>query len=131
MTQRARDLMNAPVMTVESDTPLVDATRLFVDEELHGAPVVGKGGRLVGYLSTSDLLRAIDDEQDRPTAEGPKLRVADAMEIRVFTVPEDAPISEVAALLRAASVHRVIVMREETPVGMISSLDLLTLLEDR
>lgn len=124
--------MSAPVIGVEADTPLIDATRRFVDEEIHGAPVVDGNGRLVGFLSTSDLLRAA--QEDRESAESaaskPLRSVTEVMETRVFTVPEDAPVAEVVDLLRAANLHRVIVMKEDIPVGMISSLDLLTLLKD-
>lgn len=155
MTKYAKDLMSAPVLTVGPDTPLADVNRMFVEDELHGAPVVSDGGVLLGFLSALDLLRTVDEERElspeprsyfqetlevaRPfSGTAPvdlqdrlaKHRVADAMQTKVFTVPEDAPISEIAQLFRDARIHRAIVMRNESPVGLISSFDLLALLEE-
>lgn len=155
MTKFARDLMSTPVLTVGPDTPLVDVNRMFVEDELHGAPVVDEDGRLVGFVSVADLLRVVEAEHDEPSAarsyfretlefSGPdwgsapadfqdrlsQLRVSDAMQTTVFTVPEGALVRDVAKLLREARIHRTIVTRDEIPVGVISSFDLLALLEN-
>lgn len=154
MTQFAKDLMSTGLVTVGPDTPLVDANRLFVEEELHAAPVVADDGRLVGLISSSDLLRAVEEEHDSPSAgrsyfremlefSGPdwsappedfqdrlaQLTVSDAMQSSVVTVPEDAPVAQIAKTLRENRIHRVVVVRQEQPVGLVSSFDLLALLE--
>ena len=153
MTTYARDLMAAPLLTVAPETPLTDVNRMFVEDELHGAPVVGEDGRLLGFVSTADLLRAVAEEHEQPSAarsyfretlefSGPdwssapadfqdrlsRLCAADVMQTGVFSVPDTASVEEVAELLREARIHRVVVTRDEVPVGMISSFDLLALL---
>ncbi len=155
MTQYARDLMSSPLLTVGPDTPLIDVNRMFVEDELHGAPVVSEDGRLVGFIAVADLLRAVEEEHEEPSAarsyfretlefSGPdwgsapadfqdrlsQLRASDVMQTDVFTVPDGAVVRDVAKLLREARIHRAIVTRGEVPVGIISSFDLLALLEN-
>ena len=58
---RARDT-EPKLLTVSPDLPLLDAHRLFVEEEIHGAPVVSDEGALLGVVSSADLLQAVADE---------------------------------------------------------------------
>src|SRR5690242_12345041 len=59
---RASDLMERDLITVTPSTRVLDIHRLFVEEEIHGAPVVGEDGVVQGVVSTLDLLRAVRDE---------------------------------------------------------------------
>jgi len=149
----AKDLMSSHLITVSPEAPLVDVNRLFVEEELHGAPVVDDEGRLVGVVSTSDLLRAVEEEHEGPAADHRYFRevldfsapdwtsapedfqdrlsqftVSDVMQTSVVTVTEDAPLTEIASVLREHRIHRVIVVRDGYPLGVVSSFDLLALL---
>jgi CBS domain-containing protein len=59
---RASDLMERDVITITPETRILDIHRLFVEEEIHGAPVVGEDGLVQGVISTLDLLRVVRDE---------------------------------------------------------------------
>jgi acetoin utilization protein AcuB len=64
------DVMTRDILTVEPDTPLVDAARLLRRERIGALPVVA-GGHAVGILARSDLLDALvqllaDDASARP-----------------------------------------------------------------
>lgn len=52
-------LMWTPIPSAHADTPLREVAQLLLDLRLPGLPVVGDGGVLEGFLSRSDLLRAI------------------------------------------------------------------------
>jgi acetoin utilization protein AcuB len=74
------DVMTHDVLTVEPDTPLDDAARLLRRERIGALPVVS-AGRVVGIVTRSDLLEALeqllaDDAADRPrpgsTTDGPR-----------------------------------------------------------
>lgn len=52
------DVMTGSVFTVRPETPVAEAARILAEAEIHRAPVLG-GGRLVGLVTTFDLLRAL------------------------------------------------------------------------
>ncbi|MBI2154131.1 MAG: CBS domain-containing protein [Candidatus Rokubacteria bacterium] len=51
------DVMTKAVMTVEPERPIEEAARLMLDHRIGALPVMD-GGRLVGILTETDLLRA-------------------------------------------------------------------------
>jgi CBS domain-containing protein len=150
----ARDVMQRDVITIEAAASLLDAHRLFVKQEISGAPVVDEDGRVVGVLSARDLLRALDEARDGEEVEALYFRdatefsgsdwdampedyhdrlaartVSELMSPDVISVSPDAGIAEVARTLRANRVHRVLVATNDAFVGLISTFDLLALLE--
>lgn len=54
------NVMTVDVVTVSPDTLISDAARLMIERKIGGLPVVEQG-RLVGILTTSDLLAALID----------------------------------------------------------------------
>ncbi|HVP29714.1 MAG TPA: CBS domain-containing protein [Myxococcota bacterium] len=154
MAVLARDVMETQVVTIDANASLLDAYRLFVEEDISGAPVVDEDGRVMGVLSVRDLLRATEEERDtalvqttyfRDLAEfsGPdwgtttedfqdrmsERTVADVMTPGAIVVSPDATIPEVASTLRRRHVHRVLVAEDERLLGLISTFDLVALLE--
>ena len=56
--------MQTAVISVSPDDPLLVVQRLFFEEEIHGAPVVDRGGRVLGMISSTDVLRAVAEEHE-------------------------------------------------------------------
>jgi CBS-domain-containing membrane protein len=56
--QTAGDLMSAPAVTVKPETPVRDLAELFTSRRINRAPVLDKGGNLVGVVTRGDLVRA-------------------------------------------------------------------------
>jgi CBS domain-containing protein len=54
----ARELMSAPVISVEEDTEAQDIAELLASHRIKRVPVL-RNGRVVGIVSRADLLRAI------------------------------------------------------------------------
>ena len=52
--------MTKDVLTVKPDTSIWDAARLLLDHKIGGLPVI-EDGKLVGMVTSSDLLRAFVD----------------------------------------------------------------------
>lgn len=154
MARSARDVMQTYLISVNPETPLLEVHRLFVDEEINGAPVVDETDRLLGVISSVDLLRAVEEEHDAASAGSSHVRefleisgpdwqeesddfknrlaertVADAMTRGGITVAPETPVSEVAATLRKHRIHRVFVVDGEQLCGVISTFDLVALLE--
>jgi len=150
----ARDLMESHVVSVSPDDPLASVQRLFVEEEIHGAPAVDETGRVLGMISSADLLRAAAEEHDAGRRssgyvdellevssgggwfwggeEEERLSgqvVSDVMSTDVVSVEVDAPVPEIARKLRESRIHRVLVVERGRLCGIISTFDLIGLLE--
>jgi CBS domain-containing protein len=57
------DVMTPDVMTLTPEDPILDAAREMVRSRIHRLVVVGPGQRVVGILSTLDLLEAFSAEE--------------------------------------------------------------------
>lgn len=55
-TQRVRDVMSSPALSVRTDTPLQEAVTLMSERHFSGLPVLDGEGQLVGELSEQDLM---------------------------------------------------------------------------
>ena len=154
MALLARDVMQTGVVTIDASASLLDAYRLFVEEDISGAPVVDEDGRVLGVVSVRDLLRATEEERDTALVQTTYFRdleefsgpdwgttiedfqdrmsgrtVGEVMTAGAISVAPDATIPEVASTLRGRHVHRVLVADGERLLGLISTSDLIALLE--
>ena len=155
MALRARDVMQTSVLSVEPSAPLIEVARLFLEEEIHGAPVVDETEQLLGVVSVTDLLRAVGEEHESAGSSAVYFRdvlefsgpdwtsapqdfqdrlgqrtVGEVMQPGVVTVAAEATVPEIAKRMRAQRIHRVIVVDGEgRMVGLITALDLVGLLE--
>ena len=157
----ASDLMNPEILTVREDMTVRDLAAFLIDNEISGAPVVSKKGKLVGVVSMVDIAEVASEGADEPAGEGrgespaffqrtwkpsagadaaaeleeldldgEELLVADIMTPNVYSVAEDATVSEIAKLMLKHHLHRVLVTDGDQAQGIISSSDLLGLLVD-
>jgi CBS domain-containing protein len=145
----ASDLMNPEVLTVRDDMSVRDLALFLIENEISGAPVADAEGRLVGVVSLVDIAavtsgvdrRRADgsgffgpdwddglDEEDMEDLDQDGLRVADIMTPQIFSVPEDATVSQIASLMLQGHLHRLLVTREDRAIGIITTSDLLGLL---
>jgi CBS domain-containing protein len=117
---RASDFMQTDVLTISPETSLLDIHRMFIEEEIHGAPVVDDDGSVRGVITSLDLLRpgADDDVPERPT-------VSDIMTRDLVAVSPNMPIAEVAQRMREQHVHRVLVIEDRELLGVLTTFDLL------
>jgi CBS domain-containing protein len=154
-TLTAKDVMNREVLTVRVDLSVRELAAFLTENQISGAPVVDRRGRLVGVVSLSDVaeydadrsdltadrsnpataLRGWEDrinpEDVRPLhLETSDLLVRDIMTPVVYTVPEDTPVPRIAHTMVAGRIHRLFVTRQGRLVGIITSLDLVRLLTD-
>lgn len=139
----ARDFMQTDVLTVSPETSILDIHRLFVEEEIHGAPVVDDTGIVRGVISTLDLLRVVSDEAQPNSRSVPyfhaepwaipdqlperlaALTANDIMTRELVTVSPDMPIVEVAQTMREQHIHRVLVIEDRELLGVLTTFDLL------
>lgn len=138
--------MQTDLLTLSPDTRVLDIHRMFVEEEIHGAPVVDEAGVVHGVVSTLDLLRTVRDDVDagdgyfraeavtgwrsaarvnESAAYVDETTAADIMTRELVTVSPDAPLAEVAQTMREQHVHRVLVIEKRELLGVITTFDLL------
>jgi CBS domain-containing protein len=127
MTALVSDLMQRKVVSVAPDTPLSEVVSVLADQHISGLPVVDHDGRLLGVISSSDVLIA-EAEADSPGDRVLLLEEAlasDLMTPRPITIPADAPARQAAQEMLYAEVHRLFVEEEGRLVGVISQTDLV------
>jgi CBS domain-containing protein len=154
MPKTAKDIMQSQVVTVSPDAPLHNTQRLFYEEGIHGAPVVDEQGRVVGMITSTDILRAATEAEESSSSGSGYFRddldypsgllpiaseefqerlqdttVADFMTESVVHVAPSTPISELARIIRENKIHRLLVVENGTLRGIVSTFDLVTLLE--
>ena len=115
-----KDIMTTKVIYITQDTPVVDAIRLMVKNNITGVPVVEDDMTLLGVLSEQDVLRLLhtyEDEKDRT--------VYDFMTHPAIHFEQDEPLLDVCFCLRDNSIRRVPVTSNNKVVGVISRSDIL------
>ncbi len=113
---RADGQMSTRLVTAHPDDRLEELRARMRAHRVHALPVVERDGRLVGIVTSLDLLA-------RP--EHADARARDVMQRRVLTVPRYARTERLVALMRGLRLHHVVVTERGLPVGIVSALDLL------
>jgi acetoin utilization protein AcuB len=131
----ALKIMNSPLVTVAPDDPLSSALALMEKHRVHHLLVVEQG-RMAGILSSADLLKLAllrqPDEQAGATSASLGIHVRDLMQSRVAVVRENSSLSEIARALSLGGFHALPILAiDDTPVGIVTSSDLVGLLIDQ
>ena len=114
--------MTTEPTTVAPDTPASEARALLASETMHHLPVVDEG-RLVGIVSTSDLLKLylLDDHRA-----GSLATVSQIMEDEPMVLHERATLREAAEVLSLGGFHALPIVDEAGRlVGILTSTDLI------
>ena len=119
MNIKVKDLMVEKVVTASPDDNTLELKRIMNERRIHAIPVV-EDGEPVGMITSTDLLRKGNENR----------RVGFAMTTKVYTVPEYSDISVAARGMRNHHIHHVVVTHEKSVIGVLSSFDLLRLVED-
>ena len=146
----ARDIMDTDPPYCLMDAPVEDIAKRLADENLTGMLVVDDDRHLFGLITESDL---IDQQKNLhvPTAVAlfdmvipvgesrfeqelkrmQAMTAEDLARTSVVTVPADADLGEIAAVMADEQVHHLPVMDGEAVVGMISKHDVIKALVAR
>ena len=142
MTKVARDIMQEASVRLRTDMDLAEAGEMLRAYDVTGAPVLSADDELVGVFSIKDLVSVTlslvvdEDISFDSLAETSSLpsrlkgrKVADIMDTKLFTVQPDDRVSHLAQQMRQHRIHRLIVVESGKVVGIVTTLDMIGLLE--
>lgn len=124
--------MARDVTTVQPETSITDAAALMAAKRVRRLPVVARkreAERLVGIVTATDIYRAFPPDlnpfslaaRDAPPS---SVMVESVMNISPLTTEPEAPIEEVARVMRTRKIGAMPVVREATLVGLITESDI-------
>jgi CBS domain-containing protein len=156
----AEDLMKSPVVEVHTDTSLEEAAQTMIDHQVSGLLVKDHREAAVGVVSLNDIVSYLAGarrpeqepggfyrlgyprfpeggegwEEAWEDIEGEPLRetaVGDIMAPEIISVDRRTPLLDLARVFVDRRIHRVFVSEGDRPVGVISTLDVLSALVGR
>ena len=137
------DIMTAPVVSISPDTPVHEIASLLLEHHISGVPVV-ENGRVVGLVNEFEMLRRHEigtegsaperpwwtrliERDPRPTeyVKSHAQHAKDFMTRQVISVTEDTPVHKIASIFAARAIRRVIVLRGQQLVGIVTRANLV------
>ncbi len=116
------------IVCVDVTAPLNEVARVLEARAFSGVGVRDHEGPVIGIVSTTDVLAAVELEtREDPSrfAVRPTARTAGEVMRTPVRVDEDAPLHEAARRMVAHRIQRVFVSRDDHTVGVLSARDLL------
>lgn len=142
--QRVEHLMARDVITVHEDASMAEAAQLMSNYGVTGLPVVDDFRRCVGVLSATDFvesqsgkrqccLQHVSTTWDHTGLQRAEVlsqdRVKAHMSPKVQTIRELHSIVDAGRIMCHEHIHRLVVVdRQNRPIGVITSLDLVSAL---
>ncbi len=114
------EVMVPRVFVVAPDDKVAYVREVMKGRGIHAVPVFDDEERPLGIVTATDLI-------DAPHSE---MFVADIMTTEVVTVPQENSVSAAARIMRDKKLHHLLVTSEGEVVGILSSFDLLRVVED-
>ena len=120
------ELMRTDVCTIAPDVTVAEAIQVMADARVSGMPVVSQAGMVIGVLSTTDILEAEAEHDDRRarTELFENTTVQELMSPTAITVGPNDRVREAAALMVQQGIHRVFVVDGTQLVGVLSQTDI-------
>ena len=120
MNVKVQDIMVAVVMTTTRHQTVAHVRKVMHENKVGSIPVVNSEGEPLGIVTATDMLAA--------TTEG--TRIGSIMQRKVYSVSRYDSISEAARVMRNHRIHHVVVTHERKVIGILSTFDLLRLVEE-
>ena len=120
MNTTVNDLMIPDVVTATPEQTVGEMRELMREGSIHAVPVVDGNNHPVGMFTSNDLLEELPDDT----------LLARVVDPEVYTVPRYDGVHIAARIMRNHRIHHLVVTHEHQIAGIISSFDLLKLVEE-
>ena len=110
----AKDIMTRDIITVSPTMKVKDLAMTLIKNQISGAPVASKDGKIVGVVSEADIIAKKGND------------VRAIMSKKVISVAEDASVEEIAQLMTTHAIKRLPVMKDGAIVGIVSRADIVS-----
>ena len=110
----AKDIMTRDIITVNPTMTVKNLAMTLIKNQISGAPVSAKNGKIVGVVSETDIL--VKKGKD----------VKAIMSKKIVSVKEETPVEEIAQLMTTHKIKRLPVMRGDAVVGIVSRADIVS-----
>lgn len=114
------DIMNSPVISVQKETNVRDATILMIDKRI-GCLIVTEMHKPIGIVTKSDIIKRVV----MPCLDPCEVKMGDVMSTPLITIGKNQGILAAMRKMREMTVTQLVVMDGEEMVGIISERDLL------
>ena len=116
---RVRDAMTPSPKAIDPDTPVTEAARMMLADDVGSLPVV-QGERLIGILTDRDIATRVVAEEKDPRSLG----VGGVATREVVTVSPDDPLDEALRLMTSHQIRRLPVVEDgRRLVGILAQAD--------
>jgi CBS domain-containing protein len=111
---QAKDIMTRDIITVSPTMTIKSLAMTLIKNQISGAPVAGKNGKIVGVVSEADIVAKKGKD------------VKAIMTKKIISVAEDTAVEAIARLMTTQKIKRVPVMRGDEVVGIVSRADIVS-----
>ncbi len=152
----AKDIMNREVLSVGMDWSIDQLADYLINNSISGAPVTSEDGKLLGVVSLTDIVRYKSMPATDAQSTGPQdsyihsperkyspadiesfpieaeslVTVREIMTPMTYSVQEETTVQQVADSMMRGRIHRVFVTRDEMLVGIITTMDILRVMQE-
>jgi CBS domain-containing protein len=110
----AKDIMTRDIITVSPTMKVKDLAMMLIKNQISGAPVAAKNGKILGVVSEADLLAKKGKD------------VKAIMSNKVISISEETAVEEIAKLMTTHAIKRLPVMNGAKIVGIVSRADIVS-----
>jgi CBS domain-containing protein len=109
----AKDIMTRDIITVTPTMTVKNLAMTLIKNQISGAPVSAKNGKIVGVVSETDIVAKKGKD------------VKAIMSKKIISVTEETPVEAIAQLMTTHKIKRLPVMRGDQVVGIVSRADIV------
>ena len=121
MSVKIDEIMKSRVITVTPHQTAGHVRELLEKNKINIVPVVGPDKEVLGVVSSADLIKKVSDNKP----------VSQFMTEKIYTIPRYGDVDLAARMMRKHKIHHLIVIDNKKLAGVVSTVDLLQLLEGK